>query len=103
MLRSSLALLHPRHSGGNGGLLPAPYGAYPPYLHQQNGHGATAAAAAAVTAASAALNTNAARGVPASAYYPHHPIIYWPYPSPPVSPTTYYAHLTENQVKQLLI
>lgn len=26
----------------------------------------------------------------APAYYP--PIFYWPYPSPPVSPTSYYAH-----------
>lgn len=47
----------------------------------QNGAGV----AAAVTAAAAAA---AAARVPASYY---HPIIYWPYPSPPVSPTTYYT------------
>lgn len=61
-------MLHPGNFAGS---------AFPPYM--QNGAGV----AAAVTAAAVA----AAR-VPGSYY---HPIIYWPYPSPPVSPTTYYA------------
>jgi len=73
-------------------LLPSPhaYGAYPvPYL--QSGQVPLPAVTAAATAA--ALSP-AARVGPGSGYYPHisHPIIYWPYPSPPVSPTTYYAH-----------
>ena len=62
------------HAGFGSGAYPAPFLQNP------------AAAAAAVTAAAAAAA--AAARVPASYY---HPIIYWPYPSPPVSPTTYYT------------
>jgi epithelial splicing regulatory protein 1/2 len=63
--------------GGN--MLSPPYGAYP-YLQSQ---------VLPTTVANPGALSPAAR-VPAS-YYPH-PLIYWPYPSPPVSPTTYYAH-----------
>lgn len=65
-------------------MLPAPYGAYP-YIQSPQ-----VLPAATVTAATtaAAITPGGAR-VPASYY---HPIIYWPYPSPPVSPTAYYTH-----------
>lgn len=61
-------------------MLHAGFGSGYPPAYLQNGAGV----AAAVTAAAAA----AAARVPGSYY---HPIIYWPYPSPPVSPTTYYT------------
>ncbi|RWS31711.1 RNA-binding protein fusilli-like protein, partial [Leptotrombidium deliense] len=67
-----------------GTLLPAPYGAYPYIQNPQ-----VLPAAAVTTAATATALTPGAARVPTSFY---HPIIYWPYPSPPVSPTTYYAH-----------
>ena len=66
----------PADSSTGGNLLHPGYGSYPAAF-LQNGAGM----AAAVTSAAAL----AAR-IPNS-YYP--PIIYWPYPSPPVSPTTY--------------
>jgi len=72
-----------------GSLLPPPYGPYPYGMDHGNPQVLPAAVTAAATAAAAAALSPAAR-VPAS-FYPH-PIIYWPYPSPPVSPTTYYAH-----------
>lgn len=72
-----------RHLQTTGTLLPSPYRAYP-YLG-----GGPVLPAGTVTAATAALTTGAA-GVHPTSYY--HPIIYWPYPSPPVSPTTYYTH-----------
>ncbi|XP_015788903.1 putative uncharacterized protein DDB_G0282133 isoform X2 [Tetranychus urticae] len=72
-----------RHLQTTGTILPSPYRAYP-YLG-----GGPVLPAGTVTAATAALTTGAA-GVHPTSYY--HPIIYWPYPSPPVSPTTYYTH-----------
>lgn len=69
-----------------GTLLPPPYGAYP-YPVQTSQVLPTA-----VSAANAA-SLSPAR-IPASFAYPSpfNGLIYWPYPSPPVSPTTYYAH-----------
>jgi len=68
-----------------GTLLPPPYGAYP-YPVQTSQVLPTA-----VSAASAASLTPTR--IPASFAYPNpFNLIYWPYPSPPVSPTTYYAH-----------
>ncbi|XP_053201759.1 1-phosphatidylinositol 3-phosphate 5-kinase-like isoform X1 [Panonychus citri] len=75
-----------RHLQTTGTILPSPYRAYP-YLG-----GAPVLPAGTVTAAAAtaaAISTGAG-GVHPTSYY--HPIIYWPYPSPPVSPTTYYTH-----------
>lgn len=65
---------------GGGTLLPPPYGAFP--------YGPQSAAPPLIpTAATAAPLTP--RPAPAPAYgFP--PIFYWPYPSPPVSPTSYY-------------
>lgn len=94
---STRQLLSP---GTNSALLTpgsAPYGAPfppPPYLqspqHPQVLPGA---------ASSAALSPAAAR-VPN--YYPH-PLIYWPYPSPPVSPTAaYYAHSSATLVSSAM-
>ncbi|KAG8226931.1 hypothetical protein J437_LFUL004649 [Ladona fulva] len=60
---------------GPGGPL-TPRGAGPP----PPSPGAAAATAAALAAAAAAAGQ-----------YGYPPIIYWPYPSPPVSPTSYYA------------
>lgn len=85
-----LSLLIGNSSGGT--LLPPPYGAYP-YIQTPQVLPATVTAAA-----TAALNPANAR-VPASYY---HPIIYWPYPSPPVSPTTYYAHSGPTMVKIIM-
>jgi len=76
VLTGGIPVQRPLLSPG-GTLLPPPYGAYP-YVQTPQVLPATVTAAAALPAR-----------VPAS-YYP--PIIYWPYPSPPVSPTTYYAH-----------
>ncbi|KAH7983510.1 hypothetical protein HPB52_012385 [Rhipicephalus sanguineus] len=56
-------------------LPPAPYGAYP-YVQPP-----------APVLPAATMTTLAPR---VSTYYP--PIFYWSYPSPPVSPTTYYPH-----------
>jgi epithelial splicing regulatory protein 1/2 len=68
-----------------GTLLPPPYGAYP-YPVQTSQVLPTA-----VSAASAASLTPTR--IPASFAYPNpFNLIYWPYPSPPVSPTTYYTH-----------
>ena len=70
------------HSGGT--LLPPAYGAFPYHAVQ-----APQVLPATVTAAAALQPSR----VPTSyASYPS--FIYWPYPSPPVSPTTYYAHST---------
>jgi len=63
-----------------GGVLPPPYGAAAfPYVPQQQPSLIPAATAAPLTPRAAAP----AYGFP--------PIFYWPYPSPPVSPTSYYA------------
>jgi len=88
--RSLLAASYP-------GILHPNYGAYtaaaaygPNAAHQVLSSvvqpGTAVATAAAVTAAAAAAARAAA--VPATGYYP---FVYWPYPSPPISPTTYYA------------
>jgi len=39
---------------------------------------------------------------PASAFYPP-PLVYWPYPSPPVSPTTYYSQPGAHSPSQPLV
>lgn len=71
------------HSGGT--LLPPAYGAFPYHAVQ-----APQVLPATVTAAAAlqpSLRTS-------TSYASYPSFIYWPYPSPPVSPTTYYAHST---------
>uniref|UniRef100_T1ILP7 RRM domain-containing protein n=1 Tax=Strigamia maritima TaxID=126957 RepID=T1ILP7_STRMM len=59
-------------SPGGGTILPPHYGAYP-YMQPPQ-----------------IIPTMSPLTPRAPAYYP--PIFYWPYPSPPVSPTSYYAH-----------
>ncbi|KAF4525519.1 hypothetical protein B566_EDAN014905, partial [Ephemera danica] len=67
---------------GGGTLLPPPYGAFP--------YGPQAAAPPLIPAAAATAAPMAPRPAPAPAFgFP--PIFYWPYPSPPVSPTSYYT------------
>ncbi|XP_075530023.1 epithelial splicing regulatory protein fusilli isoform X3 [Dermacentor variabilis] len=69
-------LLSPAAAAAAGAMLPpAPYGAYP-YVQPP-----------APVLPAATMTTLAPR---VSTYYP--PIFYWSYPSPPVSPTTYYPH-----------
>lgn len=64
-------------SGGS--MLPPPYGAFP-YVQSPQ-----------ILPAVAPLTPR----LPA-AYYS--PVFYWPYPSPPVSPTTYYPHSSTTVV-----
>ncbi|CAG2103057.1 unnamed protein product [Medioppia subpectinata] len=68
-----------------GTLLPPPhYGAYPYSVQTSQ---------VLPTAVSTASSPLAPARLPASFGYPNpFNLIYWPYPSPPVSPTTYYAH-----------
>jgi epithelial splicing regulatory protein 1/2 len=89
VLTGGVPVPRPLLSPAGASLLPSPhaYGAYP-YLPSGQ------VALPAVTAAATAAALSPAARVGPGSYYPHmsHPIIYWPYPSPPVSPTTYYAH-----------
>lgn len=62
-----------------GSMLPPPYGAFP-YVQSPQ-----------ILPAVAPLTPR----LPA-AYYS--PVFYWPYPSPPVSPTTYYPHSSTTVV-----
>ncbi|XP_074603955.1 uncharacterized protein LOC141857360 [Brevipalpus obovatus] len=63
------------------------------------------------TTAATALTTSGLNGLTAltsgltglNSYYHHYnPIIYWPYPSPPVSPTTYYNVAHPGDVRDLI-
>ena len=69
-------------SGGS--MLPPPYGAFP-YVQSPQ-----------ILPAVAPLTPR----LPA-AYYS--PVFYWPYPSPPVSPTTYYPHSSTTVVSIIFI
>lgn len=61
------------YCGTGGNMLPPPYGTFP-YVQTPQ-----------ILPAVAPLTPR----LPPASYYP---VFYWPYPSPPVSPTTYYPH-----------
>ncbi|XP_064466470.1 epithelial splicing regulatory protein 2-like isoform X2 [Ornithodoros turicata] len=77
VLTGGIPVQRPLLSPGGAILPPPPYGAYP-YVQPP----APVLPATAVTTLAPRVST----------YYP--PIFYWSYPSPPVSPTTYYPHST---------
>lgn len=78
---------------GGGTLLPPPYGAFP--------YGPQSAAPPLIPAAATAAPLTP-RPAPAPAFgFP--PIFYWPYPSPPVSPTSYYTGVPPPQPAATLV